>query len=178
MSLNNLQTSDKSNFNNFTRLPYDSCYARNQFPTLDEIRQMKRQKVEVFNGVNAALTSNERVIASALTNTRERHQLWTRPYLGSYRGAGMNSVEDDNVALESILLQGSATKLRNKTNEPIQGAPLGRFECLPEFGNPQRSQYIIPPQICEGGWIRGGADTRDYVRRVDYFRRCAHGNKY
>ncbi len=169
-----------SNFNNQSRLIYDKCYIRSDSGkmTINQITNVKEPVPHVYDGINYGKISNERVLASELTNKREQHQLSVRPYLGSYRGSGTHTTDIDNINIESALIQGVSTKLRNKTNEPVQGSPQGRFECLPEYGNPQRTQYIIPPMICEGGWIRGGADTRDYVRRVDYYRRCALGKKY
>ena len=164
-------------YNNNTRTTYDACNIKPEPNNniIDGIKTIKEPTPILFSGINYGLIANERVLVGELTNQRQEHQLFIRPYYGSYMGAGTATTNPDNIELESALFQGVSTKLRNKTCEPIQGAPLDRFECIPEYGNPQREQYIIPPKICEGGWIRGGADTRDYVRRVDYFRRCAQG---
>lgn len=155
-----------SEFNNFTRLPYDKNYSRKQFHLIEDIMESKREKVEIYKGLNTAQTSFERVLKSDLTNKREINQLYVRPYLGVYKGVGMSSIKDNDIKLESSLIQGSATKLRNKTSEPVQGISTARFDCLPEFGNPQRVQHIVPP------WVLGGQDTRNNTRRIDYYRRC------
>jgi hypothetical protein len=105
-----------------------------------------------------------------LSNLREINQLFTRPYAGFYSGPGMRSL--DNKDLETSLQQGLLTNLRQKPCEVTRGTTLFRYQCLPEFGNPQRAQHIIPPPVEIGGWIRGGDNTRDYVRRVDYQKRC------
>ena len=64
------------------------------------------------------------------------------------------------------------TNIKEKPCEVTRGTTFYRYQCLPEFGNPQRVQHIIQPPVEIGGWIRGGDNTRDYVRRVDYQRRC------
>lgn len=102
---------------------------------------------------------------SALTNKRYLHQLFTRPYLGSYMGAGQASL--NNKDLETELIYGLDTRGGpRKACDVLAGVSINRFDCLPEFGNPQRVQHIIEP------WVRGGDNTRDYVRRINYQRRC------
>jgi hypothetical protein len=76
--------------------------------------------------------------------------------------------------LESALQQGLLTNLRQGPCEVSHGKSTYRFQCPPEFGNPQRIEHIEPPPIPVGGWIRGGDNTRDYVRRVDFQRRCGN----
>lgn len=175
---NNIYNKDNM-YNVLTRPQYDECYSRSQFPTINEIENNKMPKTKIFTNIERGLVAHEVVLPQDLTNKRDLNQLYVRPYLGQYMGAGTASVKDEDLVLESVLRQGSSTKLRNKTSEPVQGAPLGRFECLPEFGNPQRLVHILSPPISIGGWQdRIGAPTRDYVRRVDYYRRCAESKKY
>jgi hypothetical protein len=107
---------------------------------------------------------------SELSNLREINQLFTRPYIGWYMGAGTRSLGNKDV--ESALQQGMLTNLREKPCEVTRGSTFYRYQCLPEFGNPQRVQHVVEPPVEVGGWIRGGDNTRDHVRRVDYQRRC------
>ena len=107
---------------------------------------------------------------SELSNLREINQLFTRPYKGQFMGAGTRSL--DNKDIESALQQGILTNLREKPCEVTRETTFYRYQCLPEFGNPQREKHIIPPPVSVGGWIRGGDNTRDHVRIVDYHRRC------
>lgn len=96
-----------------------------------------------------------------LTDERYIHQLWTRPYLGAYMGAGQSSL--GNKDTESELIMGLDTRGGpRRACDVLSGVSIDRFECLPEYGNPQRVQHIVEP------WIRGGDNTRDYVRRVNY----------
>ena len=110
------------------------------------------------------------LIHAELSNLRERNQLFTRPYAGFFSGPGQPSL--DHKDLESALQQGLLTNLRQKPCEVTRGTTFFRYQCLPEFGNPQRIQHIEPPPAELGGWTREGEPTRDYVRRVDYQKRC------
>jgi len=96
-----------------------------------------------------------------VTNPRYKHQLFARPYAGSYMGAGQNTAENKDT--ETQLIYGLDTRGGpRKACDVLSGVSIDRFECLPEYGNPQRVEHIVPQ------WIRGGDNTRDYVRRVNY----------
>ncbi|MEO0236700.1 MAG: hypothetical protein ABIN35_00510 [candidate division WOR-3 bacterium] len=110
------------------------------------------------------------LIHSKPTNLRYINQLMTRPYLGCYCGVGTASM--DNKDLESFLQQGILSNPRIKACQSVTMKEINRFIPLPEYGNPQRVEHIIPPPPHLGGWVRGGAHTRDLVRRVDHLRRC------
>ena len=99
---------------------------------------------------------------SNLTNYRYKNQLFARPYLGAFMGAGQRGMEKD---LESQLIYGSDTRIKKAMNT-LSEASIDRFESLPEYGNPQRVQHVVEP------WIRGGDATRDYVRRINYEKHC------
>jgi hypothetical protein len=98
---------------------------------------------------------------SSLTSPRLIHQIYTRPYLGSFMGAGQASLT--NKDLESELYHGLTTRDGRACN--LSGVSIDRFECLPEYGNPQRVEHVVEP------WIRGGDNTRDHVRRINYERK-------
>lgn len=102
---------------------------------------------------------------SKLSNLRNLHQLYTRPYAGFFCGAGMPASFNKDV--ESSLMQGLLTNPRQHTYEPYRGESMYRYQYLPDYGNPQKEEHIIPVY-----WVRGGDNTRDYVRRVDYQQRC------
>lgn len=92
-----------------------------------------------------------------LTDPRYKHQLYARPYMGAYMGAGQGALDKIE---ENKLHYGMSARHAKSCNLP--GVSIDRFECLPEFGNPQRVQHVVEP------WIRGGDNTRDHVRRVNY----------
>jgi hypothetical protein len=99
---------------------------------------------------------------SELTNKRYINQLYHRPYVGSYMGAGANNSEFKNI--ESKLLQKNLTNPRMKSCEEHRTASVHEhtWDFLPEYGNPQRVEHIIHP-IPRGGYI-----TRNDVHRYDY----------
>jgi len=127
---------------------------------------------KVYRNPYTYIDDESALLLSESTNPRYINQLYTRPYAGFFCGPGMRSIGNKN--LESALQQGLLTNLRQKPCETSRGKTGFNFMCLPEYGNPQREQCIIPPPLHLGGWIRGGDNTRDYVRRIDYQRRCAN----
>jgi len=157
-------------YNNLTRLSQDNCYSRpdisvDRYVSSDLIQKHPDiQDKMIFSGTSGPLYP---LCPNESTNAREKFQLLTRPYLGYYMGPGTQSNEFTD--LETALFQGVGTNLREKACQPSQGSTTTRFVCLPEFGNPQRVERIIYP------FTRGGEPTRDYVRRVDYYRRCVKG---
>ena len=70
---------------------------------------------------------------------------------------------ENNKKLETELMSGLDTRSRTRRScDVLSGVTIDRFQCLPEYGNPQRVQHVMEP------WIRGGDNTRDYVRRINY----------
>ena len=117
------------------------------------------QQKQYFNGCNVNRDSQTRNVPA--TNLKYIHQLYTRPYLGAYKGAGMNT--SVNKELETKLVTGHDTRGKTRRScDGLSGVSIDRFHCLPEYGNPQRVQHIVEP------WIRGGDNTRDYVRKLNY----------
>jgi hypothetical protein len=125
---------------------------------------------QVFRAPGAYIDDGSDLLYGELTSQREKHQLFHRPYKGFFVGPGQPSLGHKD--LESALQQGLLTNLRQKPCEVTRGTTNYRFTPLPEFHNPQRIQHIQPPPPEYGGWIHGGDATRDFVRRVDYDRRC------
>lgn len=102
-----------------------------------------------------------------LTDQRYIHQLFTRPYKGSFMGAGQNTACHKDI--ETQLIYGNATRTyTDKACDALAEVSIDRFECLPDYGNPQKVEHIVEP------WVRGGAHTRDYVRRINYERQCSN----
>jgi hypothetical protein len=123
-----------------------------------------------YNTPSAYIDDSSDLIYGELSSQREINQLFARPYKGFFSGAGTRSLGQKD--LESALQQGLLTNLRQKPCQVTRGTSFYRYIPLADFGNPQRVEHIImaPPEL--GGTIRGGDSTRDFVRRVDYDRRC------
>lgn len=151
------------------------CYSTNNFfrwcETQDEYSNLMTEPGQFYKPYrNACRIDTESVLRNAdLTNKGELYQLFTKPYpTVPYMGAGTASLNQKD--LESRIQQGFTTT-NYKACEPTSGVTINRFQCLPNFGNPYvdfpdgRSKLIEP-------WVRGGENTRDYVRRVDYQNYC------
>lgn len=175
-------------WNNLTRLSQDVCAQtleerQSQLPGLYKVQAPGYRWCESLQHYSGLMTepahyykvyrsgcnvNNESELRYApLTNQRYIHTLYTRPYLGSYEGAGQRSLGDKDI--ESELFFGLDTRAYPRracdvlAGVSIDAAP---WQCLPEFGNPQKVQHIVYP------WVRGGDATRDYVRRINYEKRC------
>lgn len=177
--------SECQNWNDQTRLRYDSC-ARKIY---DNQSKGTGQYLTGTPGWRPCETSSEyanhlcepmhyqkvyrssckvnqesKLLHAPLSDPRLIHQIYTRPYLGAYKGAGQNALGHKDI--ESKLIHGIDTRGGpRKAGDVLAGVSIDRFECLPEYGNPQRVQHVIEP------WIRGGDNTRDYVRRINYEQR-------
>lgn len=93
--------------------------------------------------------------ASALTNPREKHQLFQRLYQA---GPDLNSgIPRPDV--ESRLLQGELDVSRSCTGGVAWDRPF--INMLPCVASVQDAAHIVPD------WTWGGEPTRDYVRRPD-----------
>lgn len=108
-----------------------------------------------------------------LTNLRTIHQLSTRPYVGSFQGPGKNCPDKKEIDTESFLWQGLAT-FQKKPCQPTSGLDVTSyyFNYLPCFGNPQKVEHVVEPPVVIGGWVRGGATTRDQIRQINYRNKC------
>jgi hypothetical protein len=172
-----------SNWDDQTRLRYDPC-ARAQYDKesaspvnfiTDKTGFRWCESNKAYSKLSEAITHYPKVYRNGckvdnestlfhtpLTNMRYKHQLLHRPYLGAYMGAGQSTSSHKDT--ESELIYGLDTRGgTRRACDVLSGVTIDRFECLPEYGNPQRVKHIVPT-----AWIRGGDNTRDYVRRVNY----------
>ena len=108
-----------------------------------------------------------------LTNLRTIHQLYTRPYVGNYQGPGRHSLCPNVMDVESRLQQGNFDPQIGSCGR-TGGKDITSYgmNYLPCFGNPQKVERVVQPAPEHGGWIRGGENTRDLVRQIDYRRNC------
>jgi len=133
---------------------YNWCEHQNNYA--EKMNEPMHQQKQHRSACNVDKESE--LMFSELTDKRYIHQLQPRPYTGSFMG---NAPSIDNKNLESELIMGLTTR-QDRACNPLSGVSIDRFECLPEYGNPQRVKHIVEP------WIRGGDNTRDYVRRINY----------
>jgi hypothetical protein len=118
-------------------------------------------KVHGFDQCNTNTDSALRY--APLTNLKNVQQLYTRPYKGSYRGAG--SATRDNLDIESHLYQGQYRPTL-KSCEPTSEVYIDRWEYLPAAISPTKIEHTIEP------WTRGGQLTRELVRQLNFGEYC------
>lgn len=125
---------------------------------------------KVYRNNQNYIDEENRIMFPESSNLRNINQLYTRPYVGFFCGAGMRAIGHKDT--ESALHQGVLTNLRDKSCQTATMKTIHRFTPLPDYGNPQKIEHIIQPSPRQGGWVRGGIHTRDYVRQIDYQKRC------
>jgi len=150
----------------FDPMPESSADHQERLSTL-----MSHQKPYYTGGTY--IDCDSKLVHPPLTNLRTINQLFTRPYVGNYQGPGRHSKCPNTMDTESRLWQGDFDP-HIKSCGRTGGLDITTYALnyLPCFGNPQRVDRVVEPVPDVGGWIRGGENTRDFVRRVDYRRRC------
>jgi len=92
-----------------------------------------------------------------------RQPLCVRAFGGSFFGKGYHDVNGENL----IVYEQNLTKsLKSQLDTSEKSYIPYSFEYLFQHSNPQRQKHIIPPKVCDGGWVRGGEDTRMELKRV------------
>ncbi len=103
-----------------------------------------------------------RIVPAGITHTKGRHNLDNRMNETGYMGRGPLAVDT-----ETILKTGNFYP-DNRLNQRYESVDFTgyRMNYLPPQNNPQQERHIFPAPIQEGGWIRGGMDTRMELRRI------------
>tara|TARA_B100000524_G_scaffold347769_1_gene250462 strand:- start:917 stop:1543 length:627 start_codon:yes stop_codon:yes gene_type:complete len=189
----------KFNIQQLTRLREDNCYIKTENNTIVKpgkytIKNFKTQPCRApdtkclsldqpstfyrdgfgwtsKDGCNIDDDSNLRN-ARNITNYREIHQLYSRPYKTvPYMGRGSG-----NVCAESDL-RSSEDTFQNKACNNLAGISIDRK--IPQIpcirNNIQNPKYIIP-EDSDKFWVRGGQPSRQVIRNSDYLKKC--GYKY
>lgn len=191
-SCNNIKLSNNDNFewHNQNRTNYDLCQINKkeyestlpgylQLTGFDCQHQNKNKYTKILNTLQThqkqyydtlhRVNVDTDLIHPPLTNLNSKHQLFTRPYVGCYKGPGNHSIDPNDIDIESFMYQGFSS-MQKKPCEKTSGMDLTNYylNLLPCYGNPQRVEHIVEPPVRIGGWIRGGEPTRDIVRKINY----------
>lgn len=120
-------------------------------------------------GVNPDVIQDEKKAGKVQVFNLDKNQLFTRPFLTiPYMGKGKHYVDN-----ESSLLSGETTTQKRQCNS-LAGVFLeGQFTPLLDNLKEtiQNPQHIIP-ENSNINWIRGGIDTTQIAKDIDYFQRC------
>lgn len=105
--------------------------------------------------------SKTRVNIDRMTRGKGRHQLEHRNKDIAFKARGPLKVDDETML--KIANFNSGVKTHCGVQKDITEF---RINYLPPENNPQCVEHIIPPHVINGGWVRGGMDTRNDLRRV------------
>jgi hypothetical protein len=114
-----------------------------------------------LNGCVVDKDSNLRNGTQRMTRGRGRHELDHRNKDACFKARGPLKVDDETMLKIANFNSGVKTHcgLQKDMTE-------FRINYLPPENNPQCVKHIIPPKVQEGGWVRGGMDTRNDLRRL------------
>jgi hypothetical protein len=113
-----------------------------------------------YKGVKVDQDSKLRVDPTRLTHSKGRHALDRRNNETGYKGRGPLAVD-----VESILKTANFLPCQKLNSTPQPDVTEFKMNYLPPENNPQCVKHIIPACISEGGWVRGGMDTRMELRK-------------
>lgn len=114
-----------------------------------------------LNGCVVDKDSSMRTNIDRMTHGKGRHQLENRNKDLPWKARGALNVDTETLLKIANFNPGV------KTHCGIQkDITEYRINYLYPENNPQRVQHIIPPRIKEGGWVRGGMDTRMDMRKA------------
>ena len=180
--------------NNQSRLDYDECYINNEEKNSikqglynltnfhdcncepENTKEMWAENPTTYyrdgygyNTCNIDLDSKLR--GNNLTNLNCIQSLRHRPYLTTpFMGRGIG-----DVCLESEIRPGEST-FQNRPCNNLAGVSIENYftpmiPCLRQ--NVQNPKHIIP-ELSSKCWVRGGQDSRQMVRNIDYLKKCGY----
>jgi hypothetical protein len=124
-------------------------------------------------GERGCLIDNDSALRSELlTNKNYRHQL-PQQYNAGYFGKGAF-----NVDAESVIQGGNLTSFGDRACNVLSGVSIGNFytPMIPRLSKEvQNTKHIIPEDNSKG-WVRGGLNSRDMFKQLDYKQRCDYKN--
>ena len=124
-------------------------------------------------GEGGCLIDNDSALRSdLLTNKNYRNQL-PQQYNAGYFGKGAH-----NVDTESIIQGGNLTSFGDRACNVLSGVSIGNYytPMIPRLSKEvQNTQHIIPEDNSKG-WVRGGLNSRDMFKQLDYKQRCNYKN--
>jgi hypothetical protein len=124
-------------------------------------------------GEGGCLIDNDSALRSdLLTNKNYRNQL-PQKYNAGYFGKGAF-----NVDTESIIQGGNLTSFGDRACNVLSGVSIGNFytPMIPRLSKEVQNPIHIIPEDNSKGWVRGGVNSRDMFKQLDYKQRCNYKN--
>ena len=121
-----------------------------------------------YMGERGCLIDNDSALRSdLLTNKNYRNQL-PQEYNAGFFGKGAFDVDT-----ESVIQGGNLTSFGDKACNVLSGVSIGNYytPMILRLSKVQNSIHIIPEDNSKG-WVRGGVNSRDIFKQLDYKQRC------
>ena len=124
-------------------------------------------------GVSQRFIDDEKRIGKLSTCKAGKCSLMTRPFNMPYLGKGPHNVDDESILLSSDdTVQRLGKKYNREAYIQNQFVPL-----VPNLQNNVQNPDNIIPEDSKVDWVRGGIDTTQIPKDVDYLQRCRPDEK-
>ena len=120
-------------------------------------------------GEHGCLIDNDSALRSdLLTNKNYRNQL-PQEYNAGFFGKGAFDVDT-----ESVIQGGNLTSFGDKACNVLSGVSIGNYytPMIPRLSKEVQNSIHIIPEDNSKGWVRGGLNSRDIFKQLDYKQRC------
>jgi len=122
-----------------------------------------------YMGEQGCLIDNDSALRSdLLTNKNYRNQL-PQEYNAGFFGKGSFDVDT-----ESVIQGGNLTSYGDKSCNVLSGVSIGNYytPMIPRLSKEVQNSIHIIPEDNSKGWVRGGLNSRDVFKQLDYKQRC------
>ena len=122
-----------------------------------------------YMGERGCLIDNDSALRSdLLTNKNYRNQL-PQEYNAGFFGKGSFDVDT-----ESVIQGGNLTSHGDKSCNVLSGVSIGNYftPMIPRLSKEVQNSIHIIPEDNAKEWVRGGVNSRDIFKQLDYKQRC------
>ena len=122
-----------------------------------------------YMGEQGCLIDNDSALRyDLLTNKNYINQL-PREYNAGFFGKGAFDVDT-----ESVIQGGNLTSFGDKACNVLSGVSIGNYytPMIPRLSKEVQNSIHIIPEDNSKGWVRGGLNSRDIYKQLDYKQRC------
>tara|TARA_B100000900_G_scaffold278921_1_gene238535 strand:+ start:2842 stop:3558 length:717 start_codon:yes stop_codon:yes gene_type:complete len=122
-----------------------------------------------YMGEQGCLIDNDSALRSELlTNKNYRNQL-PQEYNAGFFGKGAFDVD-----AESVIQGGNLTSFGDRACNVLSGVSIGNYytPMIPRLSKEVQNSIHIIPEDNSTGWVRGGVNSRDVFKQLDYKQRC------
>ena len=126
-----------------------------------------------YSGEHGCLIDNDSALRfELLTNKNYRNQL-PQEYNAGFFGKGAHDVDT-----ESVIQGGNLTSFGDRACNVLSGVSIGNYytPMIPRLSKEVQNPIHIIPEDNSKSWVRGGVNSRDIFKQLDYKQRCNFKN--